>query len=541
MNQATRILLVLGLCLGPWVGLGCGNDNGGPPCADGGAADGPGAAGGDGSTDLNLAGSVLTLDELMDPTTCQACHPSQYADWAGSVHASAGDDPVFTALNKQGQREANLQDFCLRCHAPIARQLGLSTDGSNLASVAPKYKGVTCYFCHAVADVQGTHSNPIVLASDGVMRGQSSDSMFTPAHASGYSPWIDRDRYDSAQMCGSCHDIKTGAGVIERVFYEWTQSVFSQAPTGATCSQCHMNQTDSLVAGANVPGAPLRRLHSHGYPAVDVGTGAAPSPDTRKQQMQALLDSTLQSTLCVRGQGASATIMVVLDNVASGHAWPSGSAMVRRGWAEVTAYAAGNVIYQSGVVPDGTPIASLKDPDLWIMRDCDLDDQNHEVPPWAATQYESSVLPAQLTFDRNDPRFYQSHVYATYPGSPAPSPGVDGGTSGSALLDGGGRDASPVVAGLGGMPDKVQLRIRMEAMGLDFIDGLIASGDLDPSIRAKIPVYSVGGDPTLVWTAATANELFLDEQGQPVSCVSHTNLKAQADKVPARRIQHCQP
>ena len=538
MNQARRTILVLG----PMLGLGCGSGTGGAPDFDGGIGDAAAAVDHDAPADTSLPAFILSLDELMDPTVCQGCHPSQYAEWAGSVHASAGDDPVFIALNKRGQREANLQDFCLRCHAPIARQMGLSTDGSNLASIAPKYKGVTCYFCHSVADVQGTHSNPIVLAGDGVMRGQWSDPATTRAHASGYSPWIDRDRYESSQMCGSCHDIQTGAGVIERAYDEWTQSVFAQAPTGATCGQCHMNQGESLVPGASVAGAPLRRLHNHGYPAVDLGTGTAPAPDTRRQQIQALLDSTIQSALCVRGQGVSATLLVVLDNVASGHAWPTGAAMVRRGWAEVTAYAGTEVIYSSGVVPDGTPIASLKDPDLWIMRDCDLDDRNNQVPPWAATKYESSVLPAQLTFDRNDPRFYQSHVYTTYPGgplpmSPLPTPGGDGGSS----IDAGAPDARPAVVSLGTMPDKVQLRVRMEGMGLDFIDGLIQSGDLDPSIREKIPVYSVGGDPTLVWTAATATELFLDDQGQPVSCVSRTNLKAQADKVPARRIQHCQP
>jgi hypothetical protein len=107
--------------------------------------------------------------------------------------------------------------------------------------------------------------------------------------------------------------------------------------------------------------------------------------------------------------------------------------------------------------------------------------------------------------------------------------------------DGASADAQPLVAGLGQMPERVELRIKLEAMGLDFIDSLIASGDLDPSYRAQIPVFTMGGDPALEWTPASATEIFLDGQGQPVSCISNTNLKAQADKVPAARLQHCQP
>src|SRR5437879_9296391 len=39
----------------------------------------------------------LTRDQLLDPEQCKSCHPTQFADWQGSMHAYASDDPVFLA------------------------------------------------------------------------------------------------------------------------------------------------------------------------------------------------------------------------------------------------------------------------------------------------------------------------------------------------------------------------------------------------------------------------------------------------------------
>ena len=46
----------------------------------------------------------LPPSALEDPTTCQGCHPTQFAQWSGSMHAYASEDPVFLAMNKRGER-----------------------------------------------------------------------------------------------------------------------------------------------------------------------------------------------------------------------------------------------------------------------------------------------------------------------------------------------------------------------------------------------------------------------------------------------------
>lgn len=85
----------------------------------------------------NNEASPLTIEELRDPGTCGECHPDHFREWSGSMHAYAAVDPVFIAMNARGQEKTDgaLGDFCVKCHAPVAVELGLTTDGSNLDDV----------------------------------------------------------------------------------------------------------------------------------------------------------------------------------------------------------------------------------------------------------------------------------------------------------------------------------------------------------------------------------------------------------------------
>src|SRR6185437_13449876 len=126
---------------------------------------------------------TLPVGQLEDPATCMTCHPQHSAQWAASMHAYASEDPVFLALNRRGQREAHLGTFCVKCHAPMAVALGL-TDGTNFdpAKLPAAARGVTCYFCHDVAKVEGDHNNGLQLALDDVMRGGVLDPASNDAH-----------------------------------------------------------------------------------------------------------------------------------------------------------------------------------------------------------------------------------------------------------------------------------------------------------------------------------------------------------------------
>ncbi len=457
--------------------------------------------------------SLLRAD-LVDPAKCQTCHPDQFRDWAASMHAYATDDPVFRAMHARGQRETQgaLGTFCLKCHAPQAVTDGLLTTGAeDLDKLPAGYKGVSCFFCHSVAAVAQTHNNGLQQATDLVLRGPVSDPMHTDAHRSAYSALHDRDQLPSATLCGSCHDVVTPLGAqLERGFLEWHGSVFNQSPGGNTCGQCHMPQSAELQPIAVADGAPLRRMHSHLTPAVDTALIAWPNKDASVQAVQALLDKSLQSAVCVQKAGAGARLSVILDNVASGHGFPSGAALDRRVWLEVIASKNGQVLYTSGAVADNAVIDTGADPDLWLMRDCAYDASGQAVHMfWQVATAVGNALPVQLTFDPSDPRFYQSHIRAAFPAN---------GTQ------------------LAVMPDKVTVRMRLQPIGREVFDDLVLSGDLTPTVRDAMPTWQIGA--TLTWTAETATQTF-QQDGLPVSCRTDTNLNPQADSVPAVRLPGC--
>jgi hypothetical protein len=461
----------------------------------------------------------LDRETLMDPATCKTCHADHFEEWSGSMHAYASDDPVFVAMNARGQRETNgaLGDFCVKCHAPLALRAGATKDGLNLATVAPKLKGVTCFFCHTVDKVDGAHNAPLHLSDAPIMRGSFADPVSNTAHDATYSTLHDREKAESAQLCGACHDIVTPAGAaVERTFAEWEGSVFSHAG-GATCGQCHMDQSTNLRPIANAPNVFARRFHGHMFAAIDVALTPFPHADDQKKKVQAFLDTTLQTALCVT---QDARVRVLADNVGAGHAFPSGASQDRRLWTEVIAYRGGQVIFQSGVVAEGTPVIQpgvpLADPNLWVLRDCISDAQGQPLTQFfGAASDDSNVLPAQLTFDQTDPRYYQTHVVKSFP-------------SGNGAL--------------AAMPDRVTLRVRLRPIGLDVLDDLIATKDLDPAIRAAMPTFDVGAEPILEWTPTSATEQYYEDR-IPVMCVTKTNFNVAADKVaaPAHARTTCAP
>jgi hypothetical protein len=461
---------------------------------------------------------------LLDPDTCKQCHADHYADWASSMHAYASDDPVFRAMNQRGQRETNgqLGTFCVKCHAPMAVNEGATTDGLNLDTVPQSLHGVTCFFCHTVDAVNGTHNNPLALAGDITMRGEYSDPVANAAHPAAYSPLHDRTQLASAPLCGACHDIVSPPGAaIERTYQEWQASLLSHAGVGDTCGQCHMEELplgDGLEPIAQAPNVFARKYHVHSFLAVDQPTTPSePAPPSSETSLQQFLDTTVSTALCVVQQDGNGAIRVIVDNIAAGHAVPSGSAQDRRLWAEVIAYQGGQVVYQSGVVPAGSPVTSLTtatDPDLWLIRDCMFDDAGAQVSMfWQAASVESNLLPYPTTSDPTDPAYYRTHVEQFYPRDPT--------------------------ATLPAPPDKVTLRLLLQPIGLDVLQDLEGSGDLDGGVAGQVPTL-VFPEAILTWTAATANATYFEGQ-MPVSCITDTGLNVSADKNPAVNHTRCSP
>ncbi len=388
---------------------------------------------------------ALDKAALMDPAACQACHPDAYREWSGSMHAYASDDPIFVALNAFAQRETNgaVGDFCVRCHAPMALHVGATTDGLNIEEVPRRFRGITCYYCHQIDKIEDDHNAAFRLADDDTFRGGVGDALYTEAHRSMRMSIHDGRTTDSSAICGSCHDVVTPSGLkLENTFIEWKESVFSKGPAAVSCAGCHM-------------------------PGVDVALTPWPEASAQLEGIRRDLKRAIAATLCVQPGQSGLEMLVILDNVLAGHAFPSGVTHSRRAWVELEAFDGGTKIFSSGVVADDMPIVSIEDDHLWLMRSRIFDEEGKEVHfSWRARSMESNLLPPGVTSDPSDPRFSHA-VEKSYP--------------------------------LPSLPTRVTMRVRMRPIGLEMFDELVEAGDLEQSVIDAVPTLTLAGTE-LEWT-----------------------------------------
>lgn len=419
---------------------------------------------------VDEAPNLLSREELMDPEQCKTCHPRQYEEWAGSMHAYAADDPVFLAMNQRGQRETSgeLGQFCVQCHAPMAVREGATADGSNLDQVPAKLKGVTCYFCHNTIDVGEHFNNGVELANDTTMRAAIDAPIQSPAHVLGYSAYLDSNEHESAALCGSCHDVVAPSGIhIERTFEEYKASLFGQLEQGfETCAGCHMPGRKGRAA--ELPQAPERTIHEHLWPGVDVALSPFPGGDVQRQAVDCeLAFNTRIRSVEHDGLGT----FTVLSETSAGHRQPSGAAQDRRLWIEVAAYDADdNVVFESGRVADGEPVEKAPsdpgfDPQLALYRDWIYDadgEATHDFWKVAASSahpdgYDALSLP--FTIDPTIPHTISArYSIARY------------------------REIA-----------RMTVRLRMQPIGLDVLEDLVRSGDLDPTVIDLMPNLTLHG------------------------------------------------
>jgi len=440
-----------------------------------------------------------TVEKLQDPATCMACHPQHYAEWSSSMHAYSSDDPVFVALNKRGQRDAQLGTFCLQCHAPMAVALGL-TDGTNFdpTTLPPGARGITCFFCHNVEKIVDDHNNGLQLALDDTMRGGVGDPTDSPAHNAKFDPLM-ASATNNSQMCGSCHDVITPANVaLETSYKEWSTTIFAQQDPAhelpLTCSGCHMKSDPTTTTIANAPGLNVKSrpnsFHEHIWPAIDQALITFPGMDTMATDIARDLDPALTIVgptpiggiigpggICVTPVGGG-QLTVRMDTRGTGHTFPSGAAHDRRAWLEVIAYDASNtVVFSSGVVPDNMDPEDIADPNLVAMWDHTTQaDGSPSHFFWDIAHTDASkLLRPPVTLDPNNPAFDHSTT------------------------------ASFNVGALASQFDHITARVRIRALPHKLLADLVAGGDLDASFAASPPATLDIAGTLRHWTRADAN------------------------------------
>ena len=417
-------------------------------------------------------------EELLNPETCKECHVNHYNEWAASMHAYASKDPVFRAMNKRGQEEAQLGDFCVKCHAPMAVEEQVFTDFGDLSTVPEHLQGVTCYFCHNAVGVGEPHNNAnILLANDTTMRGSFGNPVDPGVHGvlQAKSPHHDRRKRESAIMCGTCHDIVTPNGThLERTLAEWKGSLFANEDPVQfqSCSDCHMEEEKlRREAAPGFPGVSARVNHSHLFPAVDVSV----TPDTPNQAAlrSAIEKCELQSRSIsyleiVEGAGdrgwfpGEPYAFSVLVETQAGHAMPSGAANDRRLWLEVIAMRDGQEVWSSGRIEDDAP-----------EEGSGANDDDDQLCMFRARFNKADGQPAHMFWDA-----------VGEPGGkvlPIPKTAMAGSHTERCSYA---IKRPPFEA-----PDKLKLRLRLRPMGHDVLKDLIDSGHLDPSILPAMPTF----------------------------------------------------
>jgi hypothetical protein len=234
---------------------------------------------------------------------CARCHQTIHTYWSESEHARSATNPVYlaalaAAVGGPGDKAAARRD-CVWCHAPTALKTG------DYALEKPiTREGVSCDFCHTVADVDLSRRDAVFDLQPGRVKRGPLEYAKSPFHETAYSSL----HRSSALLCASCHEYTNTRGVaVLSTYSEWSAGPYPAR--GQTCQECHM----PLVPGTTVPealGPTQRRINLHRL----VGGSAA-------SRIRGGLDLHFGSVAVSSG---SADVEVVVANTGVGHSVPGG-------------------------------------------------------------------------------------------------------------------------------------------------------------------------------------------------------------------------
>ena len=235
------------------------------------------------------------------------------------------------------------------------------------------------------------------------------------------------------------------------------------------------------LAAVAPEGVGPRMVHEHLWPGIDVALTAFPHRDALRsavEDCQLRLASVSFFTLEVTPPDLFSFQIETL----AGHNEPSGAAQDRRMWLEVHGVRQERAGCSSrsaaatsldGEIEDRPEDDPKHDPRLLMLRDRIYDAQGKPVHMfWQAAMsmahpdgYESNVIPAATT----------SYIDGTH-----------------VLLK------QYRASGPDGLPARVTARLRVRPIGLDVLQDLVDSGDLDPAILAQMPTFTFGAQ--IEWT-----------------------------------------
>ncbi len=329
-----------------------------------------------------VTGYPAGADAYVPAAECGYCHPDQYRQWQGSMHANAFRDPLYRAVWREASQTqgGRFDRLCAGCHTPVGtvtEQVWIRASGEIV--ITPRAEeGVTCDFCHTVVRVllrqpgEDPGNAGLLVDPRGPKRGPYADAVST-FHETAFS-----ELHTRSELCGACHNVFHPVGGVEvaRTYAEWQSSVYARS--GIQCQDCHMVSPEVaqqvarslekpvLTGVTSTFGTERTPYFEHGFGGANAAmTSFLGLPGSAARARQRLRGAA-QVGLDVGGPvrpGDPFDLEVQVRNVAAGHNLPTGMTEFRQMWLHVVATdAAGRVAWETGALtpdgrlPDGTRV-----------------------------------------------------------------------------------------------------------------------------------------------------------------------------------------
>lgn len=313
------------------------------------------------------------MDHWDDPGDCLGCHYERFVDWSSSQMSRAYTGDFFQAQYFQyavedAKRDPNMTGLaadCIGCHSPsafLSRQIppprstlgdnywdqdwpwlgsyntlgqmknGLESDAVNLPSDGrprnslPTNKegadrGVFCDFCHSIKSISSrqpfNHNYVPDAGPDRNTKRADLEFPWSPYHKTQVS-----ELFESADLCGICHNEQNGFGVwVKATHNEWTETRYFKRDI--TCQWCHMPPREGKPAKMGRE-RPWNHQHWFGGGFSGFVEGAA------RVKIRSCPERVLP--------GEAVQLEMTISDVATGHYFPTGATEERDVWLRVAIY-----------------------------------------------------------------------------------------------------------------------------------------------------------------------------------------------------------
>ena len=364
------------------------------------------------------------------PETCAECHPQQFEEWTGSVHALAFKDPVYQGeLNKAVKAVGHdIARQCEGCHSPAGVVTGEVKGPGVTGLSAVAINGVSCDICHSVKSHTGWQTpyhqpengsfvmSPGKETADGVVLTKYGPYAPEEGCGEGFHECVEQSLHKTTELCANCHQVHhyESHTPLESTYREWKDGPYSVK--NIACQDCHMVDYDTFVRSADEFKKPERGEFRHYFNGANFlvyylleqaakkgGDEALAANAHHKFEMAVnrLKAAAEVEVMPIYRDSSLAEIKVRVHNKRAGHNLPTSLTNIRQIWLEMTVKdQSGKVLMTTGTVgKDGELPAEVR-----LFNSDGMGDAFHfQVDPWKV-----------IAFSRHDtipPKGYKDVYY----------------------------------------------------------------------------------------------------------------------------------